>query len=146
MLPLNTVPWRPSGSSALLIRDRASCLLGPANNAVLGFTTMQCQYIGGRVGPSLVWHHCLLHLSAGKNMKFCWPFTLKGLFPAVSNLVGFPSGSVVRNSPTNAGDVGLISRSERSLGERNGVLLQYSCLENPTDRVIRVKSQTRLSN
>ena len=34
----------------------------------------------------------------------------------------------------NAGDLGSISGSGRSPGERNGNLLQYSCLENPMDR------------
>ena len=32
------------------------------------------------------------------------------------------------------GDMGSISGSGRSLGEENGNLLQYSCLENPMDR------------
>ena len=45
-----------------------------------------------------------------------------------------PGGSVVKNSPANAGDVGLIPGSGRSPGEGNGYLLQYSCLENPVDR------------
>ena len=43
----------------------------------------------------------------------------------------------VKNLPANAGDVrdvGLIPGSERSPGGRHGVLLQYSCLENPMDR------------
>ena len=35
-----------------------------------------------------------------------------------------------------AGDVGLILGSGSSLGEGNGNPLQYSCLENPTDRGI----------
>ena len=43
----------------------------------------------------------------------------------------FPGGSVVKNPPANAGDVGLIPGSGRSPGERNGNPLQYSCLENP---------------
>ena len=47
---------------------------------------------------------------------------------------GFPGGSVVKNLPVNAGDVGLIPGSGRSLGEGNGNPLQYSCLENPPDR------------
>ena len=33
----------------------------------------------------------------------------------------------------NAGDLGLIPGSGRSLGEGNGNPLQYSCLENPMD-------------
>ena len=45
--------------------------------------------------------------------------------------LGFPGGSLVKNSPANAGDVGLIPGSGRSPGEGNGNPLQYSCLENP---------------
>ena len=44
---------------------------------------------------------------------------------------------VVKNSPTNAGDVkdeGLIPGPGRSPGEGHGNLLQYSGLENPMDR------------
>ena len=60
---------------------------------------------------------------------------------------------VVKNPPANAGDIrdtGLIPGSGRSPGGGNGNTLQYSYLENPTDRgacqatVHRVtKSQTR---
>ena len=46
----------------------------------------------------------------------------------------FPGGSVVKNLPANAGDLGSIPRLGRSPGEGNGSLLQYSCLENPVDR------------
>ena len=42
--------------------------------------------------------------------------------------MGFPGGSVVKNPPANAGDVGLI------LVGGHGNPLQYSCLENPMDR------------
>ena len=61
---------------------------------------------------------------------------------------------VVKNSPTNAGDIrdsGVIPGSGKSPGGGQGNPLQYSCLENPMDReawkaiVHRVtKSQTRL--
>ena len=47
---------------------------------------------------------------------------------------GFPGGSVVKNSPANAGDTGSIPGSRRSLEGGNGNPLQYSCLENPMDR------------
>ena len=47
--------------------------------------------------------------------------------------MGFPSGSVVKNLPANAGDVDSIPGSGRSPGEGNGNPLQYSCLENPMD-------------
>ena len=51
-------------------------------------------------------------------------------------LVGaFPGGSVVKNPPANAGDVGLIPGSGRSAGGGNGNPLQDSCLENPVDGV-----------
>ena len=46
----------------------------------------------------------------------------------------FPGGSVVKNLPASAEDMGLIPRSGRSPGEGNGKPLQYSCLGNPTDR------------
>ena len=41
---------------------------------------------------------------------------------------------MVKNPTANAGAVGLISGSGRSLGEGNGYLLQYSCLENSMKR------------
>ena len=53
---------------------------------------------------------------------------------------GFPGGSVVKNTPTNAGDTGnsgSILALARSPREGNSNPLQYSCLENPTDRGAR---------
>ena len=46
----------------------------------------------------------------------------------------FPGGSVVKNPPADAGDVGSIPGSGRSPGEENGNPLQYSCQRNPMDR------------
>ena len=46
----------------------------------------------------------------------------------------FPGGSVVKNLPVNAGDVGSIPGWGRSPGEGNGKRLQYSCLGNPVNR------------
>ena len=48
--------------------------------------------------------------------------------------LSFPHGSVVKNPPANAGDVGSIHESGRSPGEGNGNPLQYSCLGNPKDK------------
>ena len=51
--------------------------------------------------------------------------------------IGFPSGSVDKESACNAGDtgdVGLIPGSGQSPGEGNGNPLQYSYLENPMGR------------
>ena len=45
-----------------------------------------------------------------------------------------PGGSLVKNLPADAGNVGLIPGSGRSPGEGNGNPLQYSCLGNPMDR------------
>ena len=44
---------------------------------------------------------------------------------------GFPSGSVVKNMPANAGDLGSIPGLGRSPGGGHGNPLQYSCLGNP---------------
>ena len=52
----------------------------------------------------------------------------------VTKPLGFSGGSVVKNSPANARDRGLIPGSGRSPGEGNGIPLQYSCLENSMDR------------
>ena len=48
--------------------------------------------------------------------------------------MGFPHSSIGKESASNAGDLGSIPGSGRSPGEGNGNPLQYSCLENPTDR------------
>ena len=63
---------------------------------------------------------------------------------------------LVKNPPTNTGDLrdsGPIRGWGRSPGEGNGTLLQYSFLENPTDRGAWwaavhgvTKSQTQLSD
>ena len=48
--------------------------------------------------------------------------------------LGFPDGSVSKESACNAGDLGSIPGSGRSSGEGNGNPLRYSCLANPMDR------------
>ena len=50
------------------------------------------------------------------------------------HLLGFPGGSVVKNPPANAGNMGSIPGPGRSPGEGNGNPLQYSCLGSPKDR------------
>ena len=49
------------------------------------------------------------------------------------DLLLVPDGSEGKVSAFNAGDLGSISRWERSPGEGNDNPLQYSCLENPMD-------------
>ena len=51
------------------------------------------------------------------------------------NPLGPPDSSAGKESTCNAGDVSLIPGLGRSPGEGNGNPLQYSCLENPVDRV-----------
>ena len=46
---------------------------------------------------------------------------------------GKKTGSEVKASAGNAGDLGSIPGSRRSLGEENGNPLQYSCLDNSMD-------------
>ena len=65
----------------------------------------------------------------------------------------FPGGTVVKNSPANAGEVDSIPGSGRSTGGGNGNPLQCSCLKNPMNReawqtIVHgvTKSQTRLSD
>ena len=60
---------------------------------------------------------------------------------------------MAKNSPANAGDVGLMPGWGRSPGKENGNPLQYSCLGNPMDRGAWqttvhgvAKNQTRLSD
>ena len=48
--------------------------------------------------------------------------------------MGFPGGSDGKESAYNAGDLDSFPGSRRSLGEGNGFLLLYSCLENSMDR------------
>ena len=47
---------------------------------------------------------------------------------------GFPGGSVVKNLPASAGDLGSIPCLGRPPGEGNDNPVQYSCLGNPMDR------------
>ena len=49
-------------------------------------------------------------------------------------LGGFPGGSDGKESACNTGDPGSIPESKRSPGEGNGYSLQYSYLENSTER------------
>ena len=70
-----------------------------------------------------------------------------------SSSQGFLGGLDGKESACSAGDPGLIPGLGRSLGEGNGSLLQYSCLENPVDRGAWqttvhgiINSQTQLSD
>ena len=54
--------------------------------------------------------------------------------PHTPVFLGFPGSSDGKESACNVGDLGSITGLGRSPGEWHGNPLQYSCLENPTDR------------
>ena len=62
--------------------------------------------------------------------------------------LGFPCGSVGKESTCNVRDLGSIPGLGRSPGEGKGDPLQYSGLENSMDCIVHgvEKSQTRLSD
>ena len=62
--------------------------------------------------------------------------------------LGFPCGSVGKESTCNERDLGLIPGLGRSPGEGKGYPLQYSGLENSMDCIVHgvTKSRMRLSN
>ena len=63
--------------------------------------------------------------------KICWR---RDRLPTPVFL-GFPCDSAGKDSTCNAGDLGSIPGLERSPGEGKGYPLQYSGLENSTDRM-----------
>ena len=69
-----------------------------------------------------------------RHEAFCHVITLEKIDLLYNWCLGFPGGTVIKNPPANAGDMGSVPGSGRSPGERNSYLLQYSCLENPMDR------------
>ena len=76
---------------------------------------------GGEGGPAWEEEDCWLpnrHSATGWNI----------------HVTGFPGGSDGTESARSVGDLGSIPGSGRLPGEGNGNTLQYSCLENPTDR------------
>ena len=62
------------------------------------------------------------------------PQDLQGFGQKSWGYKNFPSGSAVKESACNAGDMGLIPGSGRSSGGGPGNPLQDSCWENPMDR------------
>ena len=52
----------------------------------------------------------------------------------MEGILGLPGGSAGKESACNEGDLRSIPGLGISPGERNGNLLQYSCLENSMDR------------
>ena len=67
-------------------------------------------------------------------MKFFKVVQQVNILNVINYGTGFPGGSVVKNLPANAGDMGSIPGLGRALGVGNDNALQYSYLENSTDR------------
>ena len=63
-----------------------------------------------------------------------WSCVPSLLFTWGQTMMGFPCGSVGKESTSNVGDLGLILGLRRFSGEGNGNMLQYSCLGNSMDR------------
>ena len=71
--------------------------------------------------------YCLCHFSPGSLPRALYVF----YFLSIYLFWGLPWWLGDKESTCLSGDMDLISRSGRSPGERNGNLLQYSCLGNP---------------
>ena len=67
-------------------------------------------------------------------------------FKEAITIWGFSGVSLVKNPPAITGDVGSIPEWGRSPGEGYGNPLQYSCLENPTDREVWQAIVQRVAN
>ena len=86
---------------------------------------------GQAVGMALTLYRvkgCLLHIPPNwetSYILFCFFFFFVATPRGLQDLSG---GSVVKNSPANAGDAGLIPESGRSHEEGSGYSLQCSCL------------------
>ena len=105
------------------------------------------------------WHAAVLGIAKSWTQLSDWTTTAKLIrifhlfLKTPMETLGFPGGSMVKNLPANAGDVGLIAGLRWSSGEGNGNPLLYFCLGNPMNRgawwatVHTVaKSWTQLSN
>ena len=84
--------------------------------------------------------HGILHKSQLQATLFSviiWMVVLSSISPdrlyvlKYSIYLGFPAGSVGKESACNVGDLGLITGLGRSPGGGHGNTVQYSCLENP---------------
>ena len=70
----------------------------------LRFHMVQPNTLGGEQETEITLHECYL---------------AKLLWLSVHNIMGFPGGSLAKNTPVNAGDLGSIAGLGRSLGEGN---------------------------
>ena len=116
-----------------------------------------CDFPGKNTGVGC--HSLLQGIFAAQRLNSSW-FLTSGLvslsgfsfwflpLPGGSVPLSFPCGSAGKESASNAEDLGLIPRLERSPGERKGYPLQYSGLENSMGCIVHgvPESRTRLND
>ena len=79
-----------------------------------------------------------------KNTTGCYMVLVLLLIKSIT-VMGFPGGSNGKESACSVGDLGSIPGLGRSPGGGNGNPLQYSCLENSTDREAWMATAHRIS-
>ena len=98
-------------------------------NFTINYTLMQRKQLTG----SYLTRTVLFLANSNSPIELSW-LEKGSLLQGNRNGMGFAGGSVVKNPPANAGDLGSIPGLGRSPGEGNGNPLQYSCLGHPMDR------------
>ena len=157
---------RPSDRSCgYQSRDAASVWRSPGKRAGVGGRFKKETYVELihfiiKQKSTQQYNNVSYHICLSLRVKFKRTFQIT-VFPYKSKkclfffgCISFLSGSMVKNPPGNAGDLGDEGSNpglERSPGEGNGNPLQYSCLENPMDRgawqtTVQGVAKVRLSN
>ena len=112
--------------------EKPSCVHLLENNIVKKavFSKAICKFHAILLKSISVWAFCK-NKQAGSKIHM----ELQGALNSQSNAEkGFPGGLDGKESACNVGDPDLIPRLGRCPGEGTGNPLQYSCLENSTDR------------
>ena len=131
--PLKSELWETSeGKGKLLIWVLSS---GEMTLAAPGLPRLRqnAQFYMSTQGSSLVLFIYSLFFCIFLKSKHSKVFNVCFFVCILTGYGGFPGGLNGKASTCNAGDMGSIPGSRRSLGEGNGNLLQYSRLENHMD-------------
>ena len=127
------VPWRRVWQPLLY-----SCLENPMDRGAWQATRLKQLSTHAGIIRLESYNNCFLPLINFYTILFLVKplshYTVRILICLCLHHVGFPGGSVVKNPPANAGDMGSVPGSGRFPGEGNGKSLQCSCLGNPMDR------------
>ena len=84
---------------------------------------------------AFIYFHNMLYLELFLvSNSFCLFVSCFVFLIVLTDTLGFPGGSVVKNLPSNGGDTKSILGSRRRPAEGNGNTHSYSCLGNPMDR------------